>query len=285
MTNWGLYYAYILLTFFINVLLSTSYLCKMNITSQQLYEFLEEKASFYNNPEFIEKDPVSIPHLFTKKEDIEIAGFLAATLSWGQRVTIINKSRELIDRMDNAPFDFVMNSSENDIGSLTSFVHRTFQGEDCMYFIQSLQQIYRQHGGLESVFLKGYHINQSIKESISQFRDVFFSFDHLHRTRKHVPDPKKGSAAKRINMYLRWMVRNDAKGVDFGIWKSIKTSDLLCPLDLHSGNVARKLKLLERKHDDWQAVEELTRYLRVFDPVDPVKYDFALFGTGINEKI
>jgi uncharacterized protein (TIGR02757 family) len=261
-----------------------SYLCKMNLTHQQLYELLEEKASFYNNPDFIEKDPISIPHLFTRKEDIEIAGFLAATLAWGQRVTIINKSRELMSRMDNSPYEFVLNASEKEIESLSTFVHRTFQGEDCMYFIYAIQQIYRQPGGLESVFLKGYQANRSIKESIRQFREIFFSFDHLHRTLKHMPDPLKGSAAKRINMFIRWMVRNDEKGVDFGIWKGFKTSDLLCPLDLHSGNVGRKLGLLERKLNDWQAVEELTASLRLFDATDPVKYDFALFGTGVNEK-
>lgn len=256
----------------------------MKLTHQQLYELLEEKAAFYNNPQFIETDPISIPHLFNRKEDIEIAGFLAATLAWGQRVTIINKSRELMNRMGNTPYDFVMNASEKEIGGLSTFVHRTFQGEDCMSFVQALQNIYKFHGGLEEVFAKGYVTNKSIKESISGFKKVFFSFEHLHRTLKHVPDPQKGSAAKRINMYLRWMVRNDGKGVDFGIWKSIKTSDLLCPLDLHSGNVARKLGLLERKNDDWQAVEELTANLRTFDAADPVKYDFALFGTGVNEK-
>jgi uncharacterized protein (TIGR02757 family) len=256
----------------------------MNLTHLQLFELLEEKATFYNNPDFIEKDPISIPHLFTKKEDIEIAGFLTATLAWGQRVTIINKSKELMSRMDNSPHDFILNASEKETASLSSFVHRTFQGDDCMYFIHALQQIYKQNGGLEAVFGEGYQANQSIKESISLFREVFFDFQHLHRTLKHVPDPHKGSASKRINMYLRWMIRNDGKGVDFGIWKNFKISDLLCPLDLHSGNVARKLGLLERKQDDWQAVEELTDNLRLFDPVDPVKYDFALFGTGINEK-
>ncbi len=256
----------------------------MNFAHQQMYDLLEKKAAFYNNPDFIEKDPVSIPHHFTQKEDIEIAGFLTATLAWGQRVTIINKSRELMDRMDNAPYDFVMNSSEKDIGSMASFVHRTFQGDDCMYFIHALQQIYRHHGGLETAFRAGYQVNHIIKDSIAQFRELFFSFEHLQRTRKHVPDPRSGSAAKRINMFLRWMVRKDEKGVDFGIWKNIKMSDLLCPLDLHSGNVARQLGLVERKLNDWQAVEELTASLRLFDPADPVKYDFALFGTGVNEK-
>ncbi len=256
----------------------------MNYTHQELYELLEEKATFYNNPDFIKKDPISIPHLFTRKEDVEIAGFLAATLAWGQRVTIINKSRELMNRMENAPYDFVLNASEKEIGSLTSFVHRTFQGDDCIYFIHALQQIYKHYGGLETAFLKGYQVNKIIRDSISGFREIFFSFEHLHRTRKHVPDPQSGSASKRINMFLRWMVRNDGKGVDFGIWKSIRTSDLLCPLDLHSGNVARKLGLMDRKLNDWQAVEELTANLRLFDEADPVKYDFALFGTGVNEK-
>jgi uncharacterized protein (TIGR02757 family) len=256
----------------------------MDPTQQQLFELLEEKASFYNNPQFIETDPVSIPHLFTRKEDIEIAGFLSATLAWGQRVTIINKGRELMGRMDHAPFEFIVQATEKEISAFSSFVHRTFQGDDCMYFIHALQQVYKQHGGLENVFNAGYLPDHSIKTAIGHFRKVFFGFDHLHRTRKHVPDPERGSAAKRLNMYLRWMVRNDRKGVDFGIWKSISTADLLCPLDLHSGNIARRLGLLQRKHDDWQAVEELTAALRLFDPNDPVKYDFALFGTGVNEK-
>jgi len=190
-----------------------------------------------------------------------------------------------MNRLDNSPYDFILNASEKEIVSMSSFIHRTFQGDDCMYFIYAIQQIYRNHGGLEPAFEAGYKVNYSIKDSIIWFREVFFSFEHLHRTRKHVPDPQKGSSSKRINMYLRWMIRNDDKGVDFGIWKNFKTSNLLCPLDLHSGNVARKLGLLTRKQNDWQAVEELTANLRLFDPVDPVKYDFALFGTGINEKI
>lgn len=256
----------------------------MKFTHQQLYELLEQKASFYNNSQFILSDPICIPHLFTQKADIEIAGFLTATLAWGQRVTIINKSREWMNRMDNAPSGFVLNASEKEIGKMASFVHRTFQGEDCMYFIQSLQHIYRNHGGLEELFNQGYLPERSIKSSIHHFRNIFYSSEHLHRTRKHLPDPLNGSAAKRINMFLRWMVRKDENGVDFGIWKKIQTSDLYCPLDLHSGNVARKLGLLERKQDDWKAVEELTAKLRIFDPNDPVKFDFALFGIGINEN-
>jgi uncharacterized protein (TIGR02757 family) len=256
----------------------------MIYSHQQLFDLLEEKASFYNNPLFIEKDPISIPHRFSKKEDIEIAGFLSATLAWGQRVTIINKGRELMSRMDNAPHDFVCNAAADEIISFVSFVHRTFQGDDCMYFIHALQQIYMFHGGLEMVFNAGYLPNHNIKESITHFRQVFFSFEHLPRTQKHVPDPLKNSASKRLNMYLRWMVRHDDKGVDFGLWKGLSPADLLCPLDLHSGKIARRLSLLIRKHDDWEAVEELTANLSTFDPTDPVKYDFALFGTGVNEK-
>jgi uncharacterized protein (TIGR02757 family) len=248
-------------------------------------QFLDSRFIKYCHPDFIQNDPISIPHLFTKKEDIEIAGFLAATLAWGQRVTIINKSRELMIRMDNAPYDYILAASEKETGSLITFVHRTFQGEDCLYFIYALQQIYKFYGGLEGVFNAGFLPDRSIKESISHFRVVFFSFEHLPRTTKHVPDPINGSAAKRINMFLRWMVRRDDKGVDFGIWKNISPAHLMCPLDLHSGRIARKLGLLHRKYDDWQATEELTARLRTFDPDDPVKYDFALFGIGINEKI
>jgi len=256
----------------------------MNYQPDQLEEFLEQKVHFYNQPSFIENDPVAIPHLFTQKEDIEIAGFLTATLAWGQRVTIIGKSHDLLNRMENAPFAFITNASEKEFGFLSTFVHRTFQGEDCNYFLHALQQIYKNEGGLETAFTAGYLNNQSIKESIHHFRELFFGFEHLHRTRKHVPDPMTGSAAKRINMYLRWMVRNDGNGVDFGIWKNINPAHLMCPLDLHSGRVARQLGLLTRKQDDWQAVEELTANLRTFDASDPVKYDFALFGAGVNEK-
>jgi len=256
----------------------------MQYTHQQLFELLEEKASFYNHPRFIETDPISIPHLFTQKEDIEIAAFLAATLAWGQRKTIINKSRELMKRMGNSPYQFISSASAREISTFSSFVHRTFQGEDCMAFLHSLQLIYLQHGGLEKAFLSGYQAGRSIPESIHSFREVFFSYPHLPRTRKHLPDPASGSAAKRINMFLRWMVRHDDRKVDFGIWKQFSTSDLMCPLDLHSGNVARALGLLNRKNDDWQAVEELTTILRTFDPLDPVKYDFALFGSGVNEN-
>lgn len=250
-----------------------------------IHELLEEKVLFYNQPAFILNDPISIPHQFVKKEDIEISGFLASTLAWGQRITIVKKGRELMERMDNAPFAFTTQASGNEVRSLSDFVHRTFQGDDCLYFIHSLQQIYTRFGGLEKVFSSGYSEYQSIKMAIHRFREIFFSFEHLHRTRKHVADPMTGSATKRINMFLRWMVRQDAKGVDFGIWKTISPADLMCPLDLHSGKIARRLGLLQRNQDDWPAVEELTANLRAFDPADPVKYDFALFGTGVNEKL
>ena len=257
----------------------------MHYTHQQLFELLEEKASFYNHPRFIETDPISIPHLFTRKEDIEIAGFLAATLAWGQRVTIINKSRELMNRMGNSPYQFISSASAKEIASFSTFVHRTFQGEDCMSFLHSLQFIYREHGGLEKAFLTGYQARQSMQESISGFRQLFFSYPHMQRTRKHLPDPASGSAAKRINMFLRWMIRHDNSKVDFGLWKQFSTADLMCPLDLHSGKVARALGLLRRKTDDWQSVTELTANLCTFDAADPVKYDFALFGSGVNENI
>jgi len=256
----------------------------MTNNQQRLFEYLEQKASFYNNLGFISADPISIPHQYHRKEDIEISGFLAATLAWGQRITIINKSRELMQRMDESPYDFISSASVKEIESLSTFVHRTFQGIDCIFFIQALRHIYSAHCGLEDVFTTGYSKHQSIKEAIVYFRNVFLDSEHLDRSRKHIADPQSGSAAKRINMYLRWMVRNDNNGVDFGIWKEIKTKDLLCPLDLHSGKIARSIGILSRNYDDWQAVEELTANLCTFDPIDPVKYDFALFGSGINEK-
>lgn len=262
----------------------SEYFCFMNILQKQLFELLEEKADFYNTISFIDNDPICIPHLFTRKQDIEIAGFLSASLAWGQRTTIISKARDLMQRMENSPYEFITNGSESDFSSFESFVHRTFQTDDCIYFLTALRHIYLNCGGLENIFTAGYRNNNSIKHAITHFRTEFFSFPHLIRTRKHISDPANGSAAKRINMFLRWMVRNDDKGVDFGIWKNISQADLMCPLDLHSGRVARTLGLLSRKQDDWTSVEELTAKLRTFAPADPVKYDFALFGTGVNEK-
>ena len=248
----------------------------------EIKEFLDAKVIQYNNPKFIESDPIQIPHTFSKKEDIEIAGFLTATISWGNRKSIINNAKRLMELLDHSPFDFIMNHEDSDLEKLQPFVHRTFNGNDCAQFIKSLQHIYKNHEGLETVFAK--HVeDDSLQLSISKFKSVFFEVEHLPRTQKHVSDPLKNSAAKRINMFLRWMVRNDKTGVDFGIWKTISPSLLSCPLDVHSGNVARKLGLLKRKQNDGKALLELDTALRKLDPIDPVKYDFALFGLGVFE--
>lgn len=249
----------------------------------QLKEFLDEKVTLYNNPNFIESDPIQIPHIFTLKEDIEIAGFLVATIAWGNRKSIVNNGHRLMEMMGNSPYDFVMNFSENDSKSLENFVHRTFNSDDLCYFLKSLQNIYNNHGGLENVFYK-YSEKDSMQHAIHNFKKTFFELPHLPRTQKHISDPLKNSAAKRINMFLRWMVRDDNTGVDFGIWKSISPSQLSCPLDVHSGKVARKLKLLQRRQNDGKALIELDNSLRKLDPKDPVKYDFALFGLGVFER-
>lgn len=255
------------------------------MNSNQLKELLDEKAAFYNTTDFISSDPISIPHRFSNKEDIEISGFLAATIAWGQRTTIVNNGFRLMDLMDNAPFDFVINAGTEDLKRLTSFVHRTFNGDDCLFFIESLRNIYMYKGGLEKVFSAGIIAGDTdIFNALCAFRDVFLNSPHLHRSAKHIANPATGSTAKRINMFLRWMVRKDDKGVDFGLWNSISPSLLCCPLDVHVGNIARKIGLLERKQNDWKAVKELTGHLRKFDPADPVKYDFALFGMGVFEK-
>jgi uncharacterized protein (TIGR02757 family) len=252
------------------------------MNQSELKSFLDEKVLQYNTLDFIESDPVQIPHLFSLKEDIEIAGFLSATIAWGNRKMIIKNSHKMMDLMGNSPHDFVMSHSEDDLERLESFVHRTFNGQDFASFIRCLQHIYNNHGGLEAVFAK-YQEPNSIQKSISEFKKVFFEIQHQNRTQKHISDPMNGSAAKRINMYLRWMCRQDNKGVDLGIWKSISPSLLSCPLDVHSGNVARKLGLLTRKQNDGKALAELDSKLRELDPNDPVKYDFALFGLGVFE--
>ena len=248
----------------------------------ELKSFLDEKVIQYNTLDFIESDPVQIPHLFSIKEDIEIAGFLSATIARGNRKMIIKNSHKMMDLMGNSPYDFVMSHTEDDLERLESFVHRTFNGQDFSSFIKGLQHIYKNHGGLEAVFAKHQEAN-SMQKSISEFKKIFFEIEHQKRTQKHISDPMNGSAAKRINMYLRWMCRQDNKGVDLGIWKSISPSLLSCPLDVHSGNVARKLGLLTRKQNDGKALAELDSKLRELDPNDPVKYDFALFGLGVFE--
>ena len=249
---------------------------------KQIKELLDFKSDLYNNTAFISLDPVSIPHHFERKEDIEISGFLTASLSWGQRKTIINNSVKLLEMMDFEPYAFIIQAEESDFHKFRSFSHRTFNGTDCIFFLKSLRNVYQYHGGLETVFTKNADIG--MKEAIRYFRELFLSVHYPPRTAKHLADPLKGSPAKRINMFLRWMVRNDNRGVDFGIWKGISPAMLYCPLDLHSGNIARKLGLITRKQNDWLALEELMAHLRAFDPEDPVKYDFALFGLGIFEN-
>ncbi len=253
------------------------------MTQRQLKDFLDEKCDFYNAPHFIESDPISIPHRFSKKEDIEISAFFAAIFAWGQRITIIKKANELLAKMDNSPYDFIQNHLEKDRLSFKDFKHRTFNFDDLNYFLKSLQSIYKNYGGLEQVFL--FHKNDvNSKNAIVHFRSTFFKKEHLRRTEKHVSSPLSNSACKRLNMFLRWMVRKDNRGVDFGIWQNARPTQLCCPLDVHSGRVARKLGLLKRKQNDWRAVEELDTKLRQLDPFDPVKYDFALFGLGVFEK-
>lgn len=253
------------------------------MTKAELKEFLDAKVEEYNHPRFLEDDPLQVPHRFTQKEDIEISAFLTATIAWGNRKSIINNATRLMELMGHTPHDFIMNHSEKDLEHLSPFVHRTFNNVDLGYFVTSLRNIYSNHGGLETVFTR-LQTKNSMQPAISRFKEVFFELPHEQRTQKHVSDPNKGSAAKRINMFLRWMVRNNSTGVDFGLWKGIEPAKLSCPLDVHSGNVARKLKLLKRKQNDAKALLELDKNLRKLDANDPVKYDFALFGLGVFEK-
>lgn len=251
-----------------------------------LKDFLDEKVDLYNNVNFIELDPISIPHQFNKKQDIEIAGFFAATLAWGQRVTVINKCKELLLLMDNAPHDFLIHHSLRDLRAFEKFKHRTFNVTDALYFIESLSQYYKKHDSLEDAFLSPTISNADfpIESGLMYFHDTFFSLpDYPRRTLKHVSTPVRKSACKRLCMYLRWMVRQDSKGVDFGIWKNISPAHLVCPCDVHVSRVARKLKLIKSKPLNWKTALELTTNLRSLDPLDPVKYDFALFGLGIIE--
>lgn len=256
----------------------------MSDTAENIRIFLDQKVFSFNHTSFIETDPIQIPGLFTVKENIEIAGFLSATLAWGQRPTIIRNALKLVSLMDNNPIEFLLSTSENEWDRFLSFKHRTFNGVDCIYFLKALQNIYVNRGGLEQVFTDGYAMHQTIFSALAHFRKVFFELEHEHRTEKHVSDVERGAAAKRLNMYLRWMIRSDNTGVDFGLWKQIPASALMLPLDVHTGNVARKLGLLNRTQNDWRAVEEITAKLREFDSEDPVKYDFALFGLGVFEK-
>ncbi len=252
----------------------------------KLKSLLDECVEKYNHPSFIENDPICIPHRFAKKQDIEIAAFWTAMLAWGQRKTIINKANELFGLMDNAPFDFIKNHEEKDRERFLTFKHRTFQATDTLYFLAFLQWFYQSHNSLEEAFLKNLKKeDRHTGAALEGFQQLFFSLpDAPRRTKKHLSTPASKSACKRLNMFLRWMVRQDNKGVDFGVWKKIKPAQLLIPLDVHVDRIARKFNLVERRQTDWLTVLELTENLRKFDPDDPIKYDFALFGLGVLEK-
>jgi len=261
-------------------------MCKqkgMELDFNELKEFLDEKTQQYNHPNFIKHDPIQIPHLYTEKEDIEIAGFLAATIAWGNRASIIKSAHKMMDLMGNSPYDFVLNHRAEHLKRIDGFVHRTFSSTDLLYFLHALKHLYLKKDGLEGVFQE-HQSATSLQAAIHHLKKEFFALPHPERSLKHLPDPLKGSAAKRINMFLRWMVRKDDMGVDFGLWKGIAPSKLSCPLDVHTGTISRKLGMLKRKQNDTKAVYELDLVLRSFDPEDPVKYDFALFGLGASEK-
>lgn len=254
------------------------------MNTRELRDFLDQKVVQYNRPDFIPEDPVCIPHLFSKKQDVEIAGLMAAVFAWGQRKTIINKSKAFLDLMDNDPHEFVLNHSEEDLKSFLSFKHRTFNATDALYFIHFFRWFYEKHESLEEAFCPDSE-GGTVENGLLSFFDLFFSLpDFPSRTKKHVPTPARKSACKRINMFLRWMVRKDDNGVDFGIWTKIKASQLICPCDVHVDRVARKLGLIQRKQTDWLTAVELTNGLKNLDSEDPVKYDFALFGLGVMEK-
>ncbi len=249
----------------------------------ELENFLNSKVKQYNNKNFIESDPISIPHLFTKKEDIEIIAFLVSSIAWGQRITIIKNGHKLVKLFENQPHNFILNHSESDLGIFNNFVHRTFNYQDLQYFVKSLQNIYNNYGGLETIFTKGFEFGNAF-DAIIYFRKIFFELEHLQRTERHISNPEKNSAAKRLNMFLRWMVRNDKNGVDFGLWTKIQTEKLIIPLDVHSARIGRKLNLIDRKQNDRQTAELLTQKLQQYCRKDPTKYDFALFGIGVNDK-
>ncbi|MFP4557459.1 MAG: TIGR02757 family protein [Bacteroidales bacterium] len=251
---------------------------------ENIKDFLEEKYKLYASPRFIESDPIQIPKKYSRKEDVEIAALLTATISWGQRPQIIKSANLLMDNLGESPFEFVTECSNTDVQSLNQFYYRTFNGVDCVAFISSLKWVYNEYGGLEKLFNEGYSLFGNIQGAITYFRQKFLGRSFPDRSCKHVSNPAAGSAAKRLNMFLRWMVRSPKEGVDFGLWNDIPKSALMLPLDVHSGRVARSLGLLTRKQNDWKAVEDVTRNLRKFDPLDPVKYDFALFGLGVFEK-
>ena len=256
----------------------------MRADLKNIKDLLDEKYFQFNNSAFIQTDPISIPHQFSKKEDIEIAAFLVATIAWGQRISIINNGNKLMALMNNEPYDFILNFSKKDVLRFENFVHRTFNNVDCIFFLNSLKNIYKNHGGLENAFSNAFSKKEeNVKNAVVNFRNLFLETNHLPRSEKHISNPDSKSSAKRLCMFLRWMVRKDKLGVDFGLWKSISTAQLCLPLDVHTGNVSRKLGLLQRTQNDWQAVEQITNMLKTFDSKDPIKYDFSLFGLGAFE--
>ncbi len=254
----------------------------MSTSINTLKDFLDSKVEQYNQPAFIKSDPVCIPYLFSKKQDIEIAAFFSAIFAWGNRTIIINKSKELMQFMNMQPYEFCVNMDLHRLKRLLEFKHRTFNATDLLYFVEFLQYHYQNNNSLETAFTKW---GNNVEQMLVGFHHYFFSLEDVpSRTKKHIASPEKKSNCKRLNMFLRWMVRNDNKGVDFGLWKTIKPSQLICPVDVHVARVAKRFNLLQRKQIDWQAATELTDYLKTLDPLDPVKYDFALFGLGVIEK-
>ena len=252
------------------------------IGHEELKELLERLYERYNRPEFIDSDPIVVPHRFSAREDIEISGFLAATIAWGNRKTIVANGLRMMEFLDNAPYDFTMNASDIELAGLRHYVHRTFNGHDLAAFIRALRELYRSGGGLGGFFEQAWLRSGDIRRVLSEFRRRFFAVEHAPRCEKHFSSIDRGASCKRLNMYLRWMVRDDDRGVDFGLWRAIPASALYLPLDLHTGNMGRALGLLSRRQNDWKAVEEITASLREFDPEDPVRYDFALFGAGMD---
>jgi uncharacterized protein (TIGR02757 family) len=251
----------------------------------ELRDFLNEKVALYNKPSFIEKDPIVIPHSFKKKQDIEISGLFAAVLAWGNRTSIINNCRKLMGWMDNAPHDFILNHKDTDLKPFVHFAHRTFNATDLLYFIEFLQWHYSQHESLEQAFVGDLrYTDDNVEGALVHFHNYFFSIEHPERTKKHIATPARNSACKRLNMYLRWMVRKDKAGVDFGLWSRIKPAQLVCPLDVHVARVAERLGLLESNKANWKNALHLTCQLRQLNPRDPAIYDYALFSLGIDER-
>lgn len=253
---------------------------------QQIQKLLDNKRRLYNQPSFIKNDPVSIPHQFTKQQDIEIAGLFAAVLAWGNRTTIINNCNKLMSLMGNTPHDFIINHQDTDLKPFIHFVHRTFNATDLLYFIAFLKFHYTQHDSLEDAFVPGKtYKHENVEQALIHFHNYFFSIEHPERTRKHIATPARKSACKRINMCLRWMVRKDKQGVDFGIWKKIKPHQLICPLDVHVARVAHRLSLIENTNSNWKNAVQLTEQLKQMNPKDPAVYDYALFGLGAEERM